>query len=174
MAIGSKFRGDSNTSNDDLYEKAWAELEAKDIQQGLWARIWSENDGDETKTKAAYLKERVKQLGESSNSVESPRRDQATQQTDQTSKRVIKWFVWIALAIVILFVLLQTGLGPDGIQASQLGVMKGLLMLAVIAPFLLFGKLVHRFLPKFTYAASCGLGFIMVVGLVAIGSVLFR
>ena len=60
--IGSKFRGRSNSSNDDLDEKAWAELEAYDIQQGLWARSWAEHKGHEERTKAAYLKERASQL----------------------------------------------------------------------------------------------------------------
>ncbi|MDC0039086.1 hypothetical protein OAJ78_05445 [Gammaproteobacteria bacterium] len=85
MAIGSKFRGGSNSSNDDLYEKAWAELEAKDIQQGLWARLWAENDGDETKTKAAYLKERVKQLQESSKTEEAPASSPSTSQSSPPS-----------------------------------------------------------------------------------------
>ena len=85
MAIGSKFRGGSNSSNDDLYEKAWAELEAKDIQQGLWARLWAENDGDETKTKAAYLKERVKQLQESDKTAEAPPISPSTSQSSATS-----------------------------------------------------------------------------------------
>ena len=85
MAIGSRFRGGSNSSNDDLYEKAWAELEAKDIQQGLWARLWAENDGDETKTKAAYLKERVKQLQELAKTEEAPASSPSTSQSSPPS-----------------------------------------------------------------------------------------
>jgi hypothetical protein len=44
------------------YEQAWTELNADNIQQGLWAQLYSGNKGDVEKTKAAYLKARVQQL----------------------------------------------------------------------------------------------------------------
>ena len=34
----------------------------KKQKKGLWARLFYESDGDETKTKVAYLKERVDEL----------------------------------------------------------------------------------------------------------------
>ncbi len=44
------------------YKIAWSELEGGNIQLGLWAKLYSENDGDTNKTKASYIKERVRQL----------------------------------------------------------------------------------------------------------------
>ena len=34
------------------YEQAWAELNADNIRQGLWAQLYSDNKGDVEKTKA--------------------------------------------------------------------------------------------------------------------------
>ena len=52
----------SGISEEELYATVWSELESGDIQQGLWAKLWSEYKGDEDKTKAGYLKARVRQL----------------------------------------------------------------------------------------------------------------
>jgi hypothetical protein len=49
-------------SDDKLFEKVWAEIEAGEIEQGLWARLWAGNSGDEVRTKAAYLNARVDQI----------------------------------------------------------------------------------------------------------------
>ena len=52
----------SGVSEEQLYAAVWAELESGNIHQGLWAKLWAANKGNEEKTKAAYLKERVSQL----------------------------------------------------------------------------------------------------------------
>ena len=58
-----RFSGHSNDAEEyKLYETAWSELGVGNIQHGLWAKLYSENGGDAEKTKAAYLKERVRQL----------------------------------------------------------------------------------------------------------------
>jgi hypothetical protein len=47
---------------EELYAVAWQELEEKTFDKGLWAKLLVENDGDESKTRSEYLKERVKRL----------------------------------------------------------------------------------------------------------------
>lgn len=47
---------------EDFYERAWEELETKAYPKGLWARLFAENEGDENKTKIAFIKARVEQL----------------------------------------------------------------------------------------------------------------
>ena len=62
-----KSSGHSNDADEQkFYETVWSELETDNIQQGLWAKLFSENDGDSDKTKAAYLKARVQQLSDAS------------------------------------------------------------------------------------------------------------
>jgi hypothetical protein len=45
-------------TNDD-YQYAAEELDTGNIDKGLWARLFSETDGDENRTRARYIKERV-------------------------------------------------------------------------------------------------------------------
>ena len=44
------------------YDRAWAEIESKDLIKATWARAFSETGGDEAKTKARYIALRVGQL----------------------------------------------------------------------------------------------------------------
>ena len=55
--------GDS-PSDEALYEKVWNEIEEGQTDVGLWAKLLVENDGDESKTKVAYLKTRVARLSQ--------------------------------------------------------------------------------------------------------------
>jgi hypothetical protein len=54
----------SSAANDDeaLWEIAIAEFEGSGRRAGLYAKVFSENNGDESLTKAAYLRKRVDQL----------------------------------------------------------------------------------------------------------------
>ena len=47
---------------DDFYEKAFDEVQGKGLKKAIWARALSENDGDENKAKAVYIKRRVLEL----------------------------------------------------------------------------------------------------------------
>ncbi len=47
---------------DDFYEKAFDEVQGKGLKKAIWARALSENDGDENKAKAAYIRRRVLEL----------------------------------------------------------------------------------------------------------------
>jgi hypothetical protein len=44
------------------YEQAENEVLSGIIRKGLWAKCWAENDGDEIKTKAHYIKTRAKEI----------------------------------------------------------------------------------------------------------------
>ena len=46
-------------NNNDVYQYAAEEIESGNIDKGLWARLFSEADGDENRTRARYIKERV-------------------------------------------------------------------------------------------------------------------
>jgi len=46
----------------DFFEFAWDELSNGTIQKGIWARAYSETEGDEQKAKSIYIKLRVPQL----------------------------------------------------------------------------------------------------------------
>ena len=59
------------------------------IQHGLWAKLYSENGGDAEKTKAAYLKERVRQLRTEqtgNDSIKSVLTEEESAQSDQASE----------------------------------------------------------------------------------------
>ena len=49
-------------ASDELWAKVLAEFDSPERQSGLWARLLSQSGGDESKAKALYLGERVKQL----------------------------------------------------------------------------------------------------------------
>ena len=47
---------------EELYAQVYEEVSRDEIQRGIWARAWSEAEGDEQRAKARYLKLRVDQL----------------------------------------------------------------------------------------------------------------
>ena len=71
MSFFLRFNRKSGKSDDALYVQVWREIESKNVDEGLWARLWAANKGDEEKTKTAYLNERVKQLQEEAKAEEA-------------------------------------------------------------------------------------------------------
>lgn len=51
-------------NDEDLWEKALDEYESQERRKGLWAKLFAEYDGDDSKIKVQYLKVRVIQLKE--------------------------------------------------------------------------------------------------------------
>ena len=47
------------TPTDDQYAEAWREFESGKVKIGLWAKLYVDNEGDDKKTKAAYIKQRA-------------------------------------------------------------------------------------------------------------------
>ena len=63
-------------SEDDLYAIAWKEVGQDTLVEGLWARLYVKNAGDEGKTKTAYLKERVQQLTNEQDILKTKRKEE--------------------------------------------------------------------------------------------------
>ncbi len=54
-------------ASDETYQRIAEELESGAIEKGLWTRLYAESDGDEGRTKAAYIRHRVAQQQEKQN-----------------------------------------------------------------------------------------------------------
>jgi len=52
----------SDVNDIDFWEMALDEFDGDERKKGLWAKLYAENDGDESKIKASYLKIRVKEI----------------------------------------------------------------------------------------------------------------
>ncbi|MDA3960664.1 MAG: hypothetical protein PF961_07725 [Planctomycetota bacterium] len=50
-----------------LYDQVATEVQSGNLAKGLWLKCLSENNGNKTAAEAAYVKQRVKQLGEEAN-----------------------------------------------------------------------------------------------------------
>lgn len=76
---------------DNEHEECWAtamaEVEGMNRRPGVWARAFSETDGDEPKAKAAYLKVRVQQLIDAS--AELTKRNEAAKLVELAEQRAI-------------------------------------------------------------------------------------
>jgi hypothetical protein len=51
--------------SDKYYAQAATEYSSSERDEGLWARLFAELDGDENKVKAAYIKDRARKLSQS-------------------------------------------------------------------------------------------------------------
>lgn len=52
----------SSKANNEAYAAAFAEIEERRLDKGVWARAFSESGGDESKAKAAYIKARAEAI----------------------------------------------------------------------------------------------------------------
>ena len=52
----------SSSDEERAYEEAWSEIETGNLRTGIWAKSFSEAEGDEKKAKASYIQYRVKQI----------------------------------------------------------------------------------------------------------------
>ena len=55
---------------EEFYELAYEEIESGNLKKGLWAKAFSETEGDENKTKALYIKYRFDQIKEGHKEIE--------------------------------------------------------------------------------------------------------
>lgn len=72
---------------EEYWATAMAEVEGLNRRPGVWARAFSETDGDESKAKAAYLKVRVQQLIDASD--ELTKRNEAAKLVELAEQRAI-------------------------------------------------------------------------------------
>jgi len=56
-------------TEDRHFESASMELDGEGLNKGMWARLYAKHGGDEAKTRAAYIRERTKELSESARSI---------------------------------------------------------------------------------------------------------
>jgi len=55
--------GDAGTVNEEaIYESIASEIESRNLERGLWTRLFAECDGDENRTKVLYIKQRAAKL----------------------------------------------------------------------------------------------------------------
>lgn len=66
-------------ADNEIYALVAAEMESGTVDKGLWTRLFAEHDGEESKTKAAYIRERV-------SAVQAERDDEARRATDAKRK----------------------------------------------------------------------------------------
>ena len=59
MILASRNRSRLSLPDDTAYEVIAKEVEAGQIEKGLWTRLFAENEGNEQKTRAAYIRERA-------------------------------------------------------------------------------------------------------------------
>lgn len=62
MFLKSRRASVSSPPDDQTYALVAQEIEAGKIDKGLWTRAFAENEGDESKTRAAYIRHRAQQL----------------------------------------------------------------------------------------------------------------
>jgi hypothetical protein len=71
MILVSRSRARQSAPDDAMYGMVAKEMEAGQIDKGLWTRLFANNDGDAQKTRAAYIRERVFELWEAQQSTQS-------------------------------------------------------------------------------------------------------
>lgn len=65
MVLKSRRGSASSPPDDQTYALVAQEMEAGQIDKGLWTRAFAESDGDEPKTRAAYIRHRAQQISRS-------------------------------------------------------------------------------------------------------------
>lgn len=77
-------KGLSETHENKYYEQAWAEIESNNLNKSLWAKSFSECDGDSDRVKAKYISLRVAEL----RADEEKRCEQKQIQKQETHKNI--------------------------------------------------------------------------------------
>lgn len=49
--------------DEQIYETVASEIESGNVRKGLWTKLWTELDGDDSQVKLAYIKTRIAQIG---------------------------------------------------------------------------------------------------------------
>ena len=87
-AINSIIKIDTTLENK-FYEQAWSEIESDNLKKSLWAKSFSECNGDSDKTKAKYIKLRVQELTNETNTVlkhEATNKDEPPKTIEETNR----------------------------------------------------------------------------------------
>ena len=75
---------------EEFYELAYEEIESGNLKKGLWARAFSETEGDENKTKALYIKYRFDQIKEGHKEIEREEEEVKIDSILESEKKIIE------------------------------------------------------------------------------------
>ena len=75
---------------EEFYELAYEEIESGNLKKGLWAKAFSESEGDENKTKALYIKYRFDQIKEGHKEIEQEEEEVKIDSKLESEKRKIE------------------------------------------------------------------------------------
>ncbi|MEO8206594.1 MAG: hypothetical protein ABI615_10475 [Chthoniobacterales bacterium] len=113
-----------SSDDDHYYEAVAAELQSQQMKPGLWARAYSQTQGDEAQTLAVYIQLRVHQLIEDDKraavlqrrlqqekyrlQAELKHRDLTTIIADATKvgrvREMLRWFGVIGIIVLVVFI----------------------------------------------------------------------
>ena len=75
---------------EEFYELAYEEIESGNLKKGLWAKAFSEAEGDENKTKALYIKYRFDQIKEGHKEIEQEEEEVKIDSKLKYEKKIIE------------------------------------------------------------------------------------
>ena len=75
---------------EEFYELAYEEIESGNLKKGLWAKSFSEAEGDENKTKALYIKYRFDQIKEGHKEIEREEEEVKIDSILESEKKIIE------------------------------------------------------------------------------------
>ena len=75
---------------EEFYELAYEEIESGNLKKGLWAKAFSETEGDENKTKALYIKYRFDQIKEGHKEIEQEEEEVKIDSKLESEKKIVE------------------------------------------------------------------------------------
>ena len=75
---------------EEFYELAYEEIESGNLKKGLWAKAFSEAEGDENKAKALYIKYRFDQIKEGHKEIEQEEEEVKIDSKLESEKKIIE------------------------------------------------------------------------------------
>ena len=75
---------------EEFYELAYEEIESGNLKKGLWAKAFSEAEGDENKTKALYIKYRFDQIKEGHKEIEQEEEEVKIDSKLESEKKIVE------------------------------------------------------------------------------------
>lgn len=101
-------------ADDTIYAAIAKEIESGSVDSGLWTRLYGECDGDEAKTKAAYIRNRAARLSNTNPGSNSPEKFSQSKQDFVNEDRMpidkkVGFVVIAAIVFGLIFVVSQMG-----------------------------------------------------------------
>lgn len=138
-----------NRDNRAFFQIAFDELHSEALEQALWAMVWSQCDGDDSKAKAAYVEHRARELENSA--AKSKRQALWLEWKRAISAWGFPWFSAILTAAITVFYCAWCYHGASGIL-PMMGAIVGILIIPAAAALVVSAGLLGR--PKKALMAS--------------------